>query len=72
MKLCKDCKYYYSDLCKHELAVDKQSPVTGNKSYFFCGYMRRKDGICSIDAKLFEQRTGFFYKLSRLLREGGE
>jgi hypothetical protein len=81
MKLCKNCKYINiardGDVCTNPKSKPRVEPIHGKVYYVSCSYQRSADNYtnsdkCGAEGDWFEAKEGFFYKLSRLLREGGE
>ena len=68
MKLCKDCKYSYSNnvhgkvevLCTHPASVVAVNLYSGEKTYRTFQQMRFEK---CFDAKLFEQKPSLFERL---------
>lgn len=64
LKLCRDCKWcrypgVAQSTCTHDEAIkDGISLVDGTKTMppLYCWVMRKSDGPCARDARLFEQR----------------
>ena len=65
-KLCENCeffqvkveKYNYNSIpmyfCTHEKSIIKNKAI--KEKYLPCGFMRRKNSPCGVNAKLFKQK----------------
>jgi hypothetical protein len=64
-KLCTSCEYmdWHRHICHHDKAVLSRSLVDGSCQRLDCETMRKRHGLCGVDAALFELRKPMEWKV---------